>query len=129
MASNLLAIISCDSYGHEAKVVFNGVDLAFPPGKFSASKLFTKDDGNYAQASPDAKKRNFILKEGDNNLSISYKRLPRKEFSLKIKVEAMGYPSPLFILSTGKDEGTVNAVLNVQGKGPSEGFQTIKSNG
>lgn len=125
MPSDLMAIVSCDSYGHDAKVSVNGVDLGFAPGKFSASKLFTKDHEMYSKASPDVKAKNFCLKPGENKIEIKYSRLPSAEpFALKVKAEAMGYPAPLLVFETKKDAGKISASFNISEAAPA-GFKTV----
>ena len=116
----LMAVLSVMGYGYKVKLTINGVDPGIEGGKSEGRRLFNKGSEMANKASPQIRARNFILNQGANEIAIEYVKIdPKSNDELEIKIEAEGYPQPLFRLtSRSKASDKVSAKLMLAPKAP-----------
>lgn len=99
MSDESMAALSCFGYGYKLKVLVNGVDVGVAGGKSENRRLFAADSPTASQAPPEMRKKSFVLKKGENTISIEFtKQSDDKNDRMEISLEMDGYPAPLFFL-------------------------------
>lgn len=99
MGDESMAALSCFGYGYKLKVLVNGVDVGVAGGKSENRRLFAADSPMASQAPPEARKKSFVLKKGENTISIEFtKQSDDKNDRMEVSLEMDGYPAPLFFL-------------------------------
>lgn len=67
------AVLQVDAYGYDVKVLVNGSDVGISGGSSESSRLFNKEHYSYQLAAPGVSNL-YVLKKGENTLSIIYKK-------------------------------------------------------
>ena len=90
------AVLSCWGYGYKVKMLVNGTDVGVKGGMSESKRLFDKNNEMAAQATPDIRKKNFILVNGPNTISIEYsKNGANPADRVEITLEVENYPDLL----------------------------------
>jgi hypothetical protein len=111
---DLMAVLSCFGYGYTVSVVINGVPTSIKGGKSESMRLFNQDNEMAKNASPDMKKL-FILKPGENQIQIEFKKEGGANDKLTLSLELEAYPAPVFLLySAKKPSGKVHTSVILQ---------------
>jgi hypothetical protein len=119
------AVLSCMGYGYKVKVLINGTDVGIKGGMSESKRLFDKNSGMAAQATPDIRQKNFVLQKGRNTISVEYTKEGANEYDkVELTLEMENYPAPLFKLETKKPSGKVEKTIQVQGQAPAD-FKTV----
>jgi hypothetical protein len=109
----LNAVLSVMGYGHVVKVLVNGIDVGISGGQSQSMRLFNKGHPWSAKASPQTRKRNFVLVPGENEFVVEFAQNPKSRDRLTVTLEVKGYPAPLLDISnTGR--GSDRHVVKVQ---------------
>jgi hypothetical protein len=112
--NDLMAVLSCFGYGYTVAVVINGVPTSIKGGKSESMRLFNQDNEMAKNASPDMKKL-FILKPGENQIQLEFKKEGGANDKLTLSLELEAYPAPVFLLySARKPSGKVNTSVILQ---------------
>ncbi len=119
------AVLSVWGYGYKIKVLVNGEDVGIKGGMSESKRLFDKNNEMAAQATPEIRKKNFVLVNGANTIAVEYKkegsdRNDRAEVTLEVE----NYPAPVFKLVSKKPSGKVEKTIMIQGKAPAD-FKTV----
>lgn len=121
----IMAVLSCWGYGYTVKVFVNGVDVGIVGGKSENRRLFDKDNEMAALAAPEMRKKNFMLVNGDNTISVEFKKeSPNTDEALELSLAMENYPAPLFKMVTKKPLGKVERTITIRNKVPA-GFKTV----
>lgn len=114
--------LSCWGYGYNAKVLVNGKDTGIAGGGSEGVQLFSKEHMMYAEAAPEIRERQFILKEGDNEISVEYEKIPGNENGyLQITLEMWDYPAPIFIMhSRTRASGAYKGIVRLSVDAPAD---------
>ena len=119
------AVLSCWGYGYKVKMLVNGVDVGIKGGMSESKRLFDKNNGMAAQATPDMKKKNFVLVNGRNTISIEYaKNGSNPADRVEVSLEVENYPAPVFKLVSKKPSGKVEKTITIQNQAPAD-FKTV----
>jgi len=118
--NDIMAALSSWGYGYKVKVLVNGVDIGMSGGKSESKRLFHKESDMAATASPDMRKRNFILQNGTNRISVDFtKTSNEKNDYLQVSLEIQEYQAPLFLLhSRSKPSGKIEKEITIQNSAP-----------
>ena len=121
-SKGIAGALSCWGYGYKAKVLINGKDVGMIGGKSENLRLFSKEHEMYADAPPKIRERLFILKEGDNGISVEFTKASGKESDyLQISLEIEDYPAPVFLLhSRVKPSGGCIGVVKLAESAPKD---------
>ena len=115
------AVLSCWGYGYKVKMLVNGTDVGVKGGMSESKRLFDKNNEMAAQATPDIRKKNFILVNGPNTISIEYsKNGANPADRVEITLEVENYPEPVFKLVSTKPSGKVEKTITIQGRTPAD---------
>lgn len=108
-SEDTMAALSCFGYGYKVKVLVNGADIGVAGGMSEGKRLFTTDSAMASQAPPEMRKKIFVLKKGENKISVEYTKQSKDKYDhLDISLQMEGYPAPLFSLkSSSKPSGKV----------------------
>lgn len=119
------AVLSCMGYGYKVKVLVNGNDIGIKGGMSESKRLFEKDSEMAAQATPEMRKKLFVLVKGQNTISVEYAKTGSNEYDkVEITIEVENYPGPVFKMETKKPSGKVEKTINIQSKAPAD-FKTV----
>ena len=119
------AVLSCMGYGYKVKGLVNGTDVGIKGGQSESKRLFDKDSEMAAQATPDIRKKNFVLVKGKNTISVEYKKEGTSEYDkVELTLEVENYPAPVFKLESKKPSGKAEKTITVQGKAPAD-FKSV----
>jgi hypothetical protein len=122
--NDLMAVLSCFGYGYKVSVVINGVPTSIKGGKSESMRLFNQDNEMAKSAAPEMKKL-FILKPGENQMQIEFKKEGGANDKLTLSLELEAYPAPVFLLySAKKPAGKVNTSVILQ-KGVPQNFKPV----
>jgi hypothetical protein len=122
--NDLMAVLSCFGYGYNVSVVINGVPASIKGGKSESMRLFNQDNEMAKSASPEMKKL-FILKPGENQIQIEFKKEGGANDKLTLSLELEAYPAPVFLLySAKKPAGKANSRVILQ-KGVPQNFKPV----
>ena len=122
--NDLMAVLSCFSYGYKVSVVINGVPTSIKGGKSESMRLFNQDNEMAKSASPEMEKL-FILKPGANQIQIEFKKEGSANDKLTLSLELEAYPAPVFLLfSSKKPSGKVSTSVILQ-KGVPQNFKPV----
>jgi hypothetical protein len=116
-------------YGYEVKVSINGTPIPIITGKGQqACRLFSPDHPMKKQASPEQEYM-FILREGDDTISVEFKKLEDAQIPLEIKLEVPDrYSMPLFHLkSSATTSAKIERTFRIEKKMPPS-FKTVELN-
>jgi hypothetical protein len=116
-------------YGYEVKVSINGIPIPIIKGKGQqATRLFSADHPMKKQASPEQQSL-FILHEGDNSITVEFKKLEDAQTPLEIKLEVPDrYSKPLFHLkSSEKKSAKIELSFRIEKNMPPS-FKTLEVN-
>jgi hypothetical protein len=121
----LNAVLSVTGYGHAVKVLVNGVDVGISGGQSQSMRLFNKGHPWSAKASPQTRKRNFVLVPGENEFVVEFAQNPKSRDRLTVTLEVKGYPAPLLDISnTGRGSDRHVVKVQIEPK-PPKGFKPI----
>lgn len=125
----ITAEIRAETYGFKVHALLNGADLGNMDNKSGTIKFYTKDNKNFNQAAPDEEKNNFILKNGENELEVSYQRIDGSTEILDIQLIALEpkYSKPIvsiIVPIVSKKEGRIKQKFYISDKQP-EDFKPI----
>lgn len=122
MTDENMAALSCFGYGYKLKVLVNGVDVGVAGGKSENRRLFAADSPMASQAAPETRKKSFVLKKGENTISIEFtKQSDDKNDRMEVSLEMDGYPAPLFFLQgRSKPSGKVEKSFVVSDVPPAD---------
>jgi hypothetical protein len=121
----IMAVLSCMGHGYKVKVLLNGADIGIVGGKSENKRLFDKDNEIAAQATPDIRKKNFTLVNGQNTISVEFTREGTgQDDKLDLSIEMENYPAPLFKMVTKMPCGKVEKTFMIQ-NAPSAGFKSV----
>ncbi len=124
-SQEIMAVLSCRGYGYKVKVLVNGADVGIVGGKSENRRLFDKDNEMAAMAAPEIRKKNFMLVNGQNTISVEFtKESTNQDDKLEISFEMQNYPAPLFKMVTKKPSGKVEKTITIQNAVPA-GFKTV----
>lgn len=99
MTDETMTALSCFCYGYKIKALVNGIDVGVTGGQSENRRLFAADSPMASQAPPEMRKKIFVLKKGENTISIEFaKQSDNKNDRMDISMEMDGYPAPLFFL-------------------------------
>ncbi len=73
MADELMAGLDVMAYGYEVTVIINGIDVGVKGGKSESLRFFGAEK---AEGLPPEYKKLACLKEGQNEISVKYKKVP-----------------------------------------------------
>lgn len=126
MTNETMVALSCFSYGYKLKVLVNGIDVGVAGGKSENKRLFGADNPMASQVSPEIKKKAFVLKKGENTISIEFtKQSDDKNDRMEVSLEMEGFPAPLFFLQCrSKPSGMVEKCF-VLNDTPSANFKPV----
>lgn len=122
-------IIDSFAYGYEVKVSINGTPIPIIRGKGQqASRLFSADHPMKKQASPE-QQYIFILREGNNTISVEFRKLEDAQTPLEVKLEIPDrYSKPLFHLrSSAKKSAKIDRSFRIEKNMPPS-FKTVEVN-
>ncbi|OGP56268.1 MAG: hypothetical protein A2Y65_03945 [Deltaproteobacteria bacterium RBG_13_52_11] len=112
--NDINAILSCFGYGYKVSVTINGVPTSIKGGKSESMRLFNQDN-EMAKSAPPEMKKLFMLKPGENQIQIEYKKEGTANDKLTLSLELEGYPAPVFLLySAKKPSGKVTKSVILQ---------------
>lgn len=126
MTDETMAALSCFCYGYKIKALVNGVDVGVSGGKSESKRLVAADSPMASQVPPEIRKKSFVLKKGENTISIEFtKQSDDKNDRMEISLEMDGYPAPLFFLQgRSKPSGKVEKIFVVSDV-PSADFKPV----
>lgn len=116
-------------YGYDVKVCINGTPMTVIKGKGQqATRLFSADHPMKKDAAPEQQSI-FILKEGENTITVEFRKLEESGTALEIRLEIPDrYSKPLFHLkSATARSGTLERKFLIEKKMPKK-FKTIEVN-
>ena len=112
---DLMAIVSTMAYGYKINITVNGQDIGLEGNASGGARLFNKENSYYQTASPEMLKKNGVLIQGNNTISITYTKTgPTSKDKLHIDLQMDGYASPLFSLDAQDAAGTIQQVIDVE---------------
>jgi hypothetical protein len=121
----IMAVLSCMGYGYNVKVLVNGTDVGIKGGMSESKRLFDKNSEMAAQATPEIRKKNFVLVKGPNTISVEFtKQGSNQHDKVELTLEVENYPAPLFKLETSKSSGKVEKTITIQSQAPAN-FKTV----
>jgi hypothetical protein len=114
-------------YGYAVKVEINGTAISVIKGQGQqATRLFAVDHPMRERVPPEQQSI-FVLREGDNTISVEFTKLDDGEIPLQVKLEVPGrYNTPLFHLqSVTQKHGKVSRTFTILPEMPA-GFETVE---
>lgn len=125
----LRGFVDSFGYGYEVSISVNGTPVKLIKGDGQqAVRLFALDHPMRAQSPPDMADL-FILKEGENSITVEFRKKENAQNPLQVKFEVPDrYAKPLFYLtSSTKTEGKVEKTFSIDQNEPPT-FATIEVN-
>ena len=80
------ATVSCMGYGYEVRVLINGTDIGVQGGKSESKRLFGAESELKKDAPADMRDRLFVLKPGENSLSVQCKKTGQEQDRLTFEM-------------------------------------------
>jgi len=114
-------------YGYEVRVEINGTAIAVIRGNGQqATRLFSVDDP-LRESMPAEQQSIFVLREGENTLSVEFTKQEDATLPLQVTVEVPSrYTTPLFHLkSVTRKSGTVEVKFRIEPIMPAD-FETME---
>jgi hypothetical protein len=121
----IMGVLSCMAYGYQVKVSINGVDVGIEGGKSENRRFFNVGHPMMGEAPPEKRASIFVLKPGENSISIEFTKTGDENDNLSITLDVEGYPSSvLSVTSRNLPSKKIEKTFNLTDTVPAD-FQSI----